>query len=133
MFGKEETVTKIFLIWRVDFDSMENREPISRRLLGYARDVIERDQALAVLQHTVETYPGKDGGWGGADTTYPKFEAQEAKQLFDNNGSDALPCGGRCVYCRGNAPLLEISCCTCDCKVHQKKCCEVERSPGKEG
>lgn len=117
-------MNKIYLIWRIDFDSMENREPITRRLLGYARDHIERDQLLVRLRSPevgVKTYRGFEGGWGGAETTYPKFEAQEVKPILRENNVDSIPCDGTCLYCRAEAPLLEISVCVCDCNIHTQR------------
>ena len=74
-------MTIILLIWRIDFDPMENREPISRKLLGFCYDTRTAREVVAELKAKSTRYQGREGGHGGTPTTYPKFDVVPTTEL----------------------------------------------------
>lgn len=71
----------ILLIYRTDFDGMENREPITRRVLGYVTSSLAALDAIQGLIEKTPRYEGHEGGWGGEKCSYPIFTAISVEEL----------------------------------------------------
>lgn len=71
----------ILLIWRVDYDPMENREPVHRTLLGFCRDTAEARAVVTALRAKATRYQVREHGSGGMPSVYPKFDVVPVTEL----------------------------------------------------
>lgn len=69
----------VWLVWCYHFDSLENRDPERRELMGYCDSELEAESFIA--RQPQNAYEGYEGGWGGRPVMYPRYKAQRVLSL----------------------------------------------------